>query len=427
VIEVQRLAARAVGSVLEGRSLDAALAAVWQRHSRLDARSRPAIQDLAYGTLRFLARLEALLDLLLDRPLEDARLRALLLVTLYQLEGTRAAPHAVVDHAVRTAAALGLASAKGLVNAVLRNFLRRRAQLVTRAQREETARFCHAQWWIDKLRSQYPSRYAAVLEADNEHPPLTLRVNTRRTSRAAYLDQLARHGIAAEACGESGALLAKPLPAERIPGFAEGLVSVQDGAAQLAAPLLDARDGMRVLDACAAPGGKATHILELAAVDLTALDNDGGRLERVRSNLARLGLEARVACGDAGEPREWWDRKPYDRILADVPCSASGIVRRHPDIKWLRRATDVVQSARAQVRLLDALWQTLASGGKLLYATCSVFQEENSEQIAGFLERHRDATRLSLPAVDNNSELPAGQLLPDERHDGFFYALLQKS
>ena len=427
MIEVQRSAAQALVSVLEGRSLDAALAAVWQRHSRLDTRSRPAIQDLAYGTLRFLARFEALLDSLLDRPLEDARLRALLLVALYQLERTRAAPHAVVDHAVRTAAALGLASAKGLVNAVLRNFLRRRAQLVIQAQRAETARFCHAQWWIDKLRSQYPSRYAAVLEADNEHPPLTLRVNARRTSRASYLELLARHGIAGEACGESGALLAKPLPAERIPGFAEGLVSVQDAAAQLAAPLLDARDGMRVLDACAAPGGKATHVLELAAVDLTALDNDGGRLERVRSNLTRLGLEARVACGDAGEPREWWDGKPYDRILADVPCSASGIVRRHPDIKWLRRATDVAQFARAQARLLDALWQTLASGGKLLYATCSVFQEENSEQIAGFLERHRDATRLSLPAVDNNSELPAGQLLPDGRHDGFFYALLQKS
>jgi 16S rRNA (cytosine967-C5)-methyltransferase len=427
VVEVQRLAAQAVVSVLEGRSLDAALAAVWQRDSRLDAGSRPAIQDLVYGTLRFLARFEAVLDLLLERPIEDARLRALLLVALYQLERTRAAPHAVVDHAVRTAAALGLASAKGLVNAVLRNFLRRRAQLTSRAQRAETARFCHAQWWIDKLRSQYPARYAAVLEADNEHPPLTLRVNARRTSPAAYLELLAQLGIAAEACGDAGVLLAKPLPAARIPGLAEGLVSVQDAAAQLAAPLLDARDGMRVLDACAAPGGKATHVLELAAVDLTALDNDGARLERVRSNLERLGLEARVARGDAGEPREWWDGKLYDRVLADVPCTASGIVRRHPDIKWLRRASDVAQFARAQSRMLDALWQTLASGGKLLYATCSVFQEENSEPIADFLERHRDATRLGLPALDDNNELPAGQLLPDGRHDGFFYALLQKS
>jgi 16S rRNA (cytosine967-C5)-methyltransferase len=425
VVDVQRLAALAVVSVLDGRSLDAALAEAWRRHT--DPRSRPAIQDLVYGTLRFLARYEALLDLLLDRPLEDARLRSLLLVALHQLERTRAAPHAVVDHAVRAAAALKLASAKGLVNAVLRNFLRRRGELEPRALRAETARFCHAQWWIDKLRSQYPSRYAAVLDADNEHPPLALRVNMRRTSVVTYLDLLAQAGIVAEACGEAGVLLAKPLPAERIPGLGEGMVSVQDGAAQLAAPLLDARDGMRVLDACAAPGGKATHILELAAVDLTALDIDEARLERVRSNLARLGLEARVAAGDAGAPGDWWDGMPYDRVLADVPCSASGIVRRHPDIKWLRRPTDLAQFARAQGRMLDALWQTLASGGKLLYATCSVFQEENSEQIAGFLDRHRDAKRLSLPAVDNNSELPAGQLLPDGRHDGFFYALLQKS
>jgi 16S rRNA (cytosine967-C5)-methyltransferase len=426
VVEVQRLAAQALAAVRAGRSLDAALAAVWHRHARLDARSRAAIQDLAYGTLRFLARFEALLDLLLDRPLEDARLRALLLIALYQLEQTRAAPHAIVDHAVRASASLGLASAKGLVNAVLRNFLRRRAPLVAQVERSETARFCHAQWWIDKLRSQYPSHYAAVLEAANRHPPLALRVNARRTSPAAYLESLARGGIEAKACGVSGVLLSKPLPAGRIPGLAEGLVSVQDAAAQLAAPMLDVHDGMRVLDACAAPGGKGTHVLELAAADLTALDSDGARLERVHANLKRLGLNARVVCGDACEPQGWWDGKYYDRILADVPCSASGIARRHPDVKWLRRASDVAQFAQLQGRMLDALWQLLASGGKLLYATCSVFHEENSEQIAGFLERHRDATRLNLPAVDSHAELPAGQLLPDGPHDGFFYALLQK-
>jgi len=222
-------------------------------------------------------------------------------------------------------------------------------------------------------------------------------------------------------------LLGKPLPAERIPGLAEGLVSVQDAAAQLAAPLLDLSDGMRALDACAAPGGKTGHLLEIAAAEVTALDADAGRLERVRANLARLGLGARVVCGDACEPAQWWDGAPYQRILADVPCSASGIARRHPDVKWLRRPTDIAQFARQQSRMLDTLWQLLASGGKLLYATCSVFEEENHGQVARFLERHRDATRLSLPAVDNHSQLPAGQLLPDERHDGFFYALLQKA
>jgi len=221
-------------------------------------------------------------------------------------------------------------------------------------------------------------------------------------------------------------LLEKPLPAARVPGLAEGLVSVQDAAAQLAAPLLDLSDGMRMLDACAAPGGKTGHALELAEVNLTALDNDAGRLARVHANLARLGLAARVVCGDACELASWWDGAPFDRILLDAPCSASGVARRHPDIKWLRREFDIEQFARLQSRMLDALWQTLASGGKLLYATCSVFHEENHEQVARFLERYRDATRLALPAVDNDIHAPAGQLLPDPRHDGFFYALLQK-
>lgn len=427
MVEIQRLAEGVVGRVLAGRSLDAELGAVWRRHAQLAARDRAAIQDLAYGTLRFLGRLDALLDALLDKPLRDARLRTLLLVAIYQLEYTHAAAYAVVDHAVRTCETLGLASAKGLANAVLRNFLRNRTALAARAQRSETARYSHPQWWIDKLRAQYPSHYAAVLEANNLHPPLALRVNRRRTATAQYLGLLAQHGIAAEAYGETAVVLAAPLPAERIPGLAGGLVSVQDVAAQLAAPLLDLRDGQRVLDACAAPGGKSTHLLEMADLDLVALDSDAQRLDRLRANLARLGLVAHVVCGDACAPEAWWDGRPFERILADVPCSASGVARRHPDIKWLRRATDIAQFAELQSRMLDALWQLLAGGGKLLYATCSVFYEENGEQVARFVERHRDATRLPLTAVDNHPQLPAGQLLPDQRHDGFFYALLTKS
>jgi 16S rRNA (cytosine967-C5)-methyltransferase len=426
MIEVQRLAAAVLGGVLGGRSLDSELAEAWRRHSQLDERSRAAVQDLAYGALRFLPRLEALLETLLQKPLKDARLRALLLVALYQLAHTRAAPHAIVDHAVSACHALGLTSAKGLANAVLRNFLRRRAALGARALRTETARYCHPQWWIDKLRVQYPARYAAALEAGNSRPPLALRVNRRRTCVADYLELIARHGIRGEAHGAAAVLLEKALPAARIPGLAEGLVSVQDAAAQLAAPLLDLADGMRVLDACAAPGGKTGHALELADLNLTALDNDAARLERVRANLARLGLAARVVCGDACEPASWWDGARFDRILLDAPCSGSGVARRHPDIKWLRRESDIEQFARLQNRMLDALWQMLASGGKLLYATCSVFHEENHEQVARFLERHRDATRLALPAVDDDTHPPAGQLLPDGRHDGFFYALLQK-
>jgi 16S rRNA (cytosine967-C5)-methyltransferase len=427
VVEVQKLAAAVVERVLAGRSLDTELGAVWRQHAQLEAGERGAIQDLAYGTLRFLGQLEALLNALLEKPVHDANLRALLLVALYQLGYTRAAPHAIVDHAVRTCEALGFPAAKGLTNAVLRNFLRNRTTLLPRMQGSDVARYSHPQWWIDRLRAQYPGRYAQTLEAGNQHPPLALRVNRRRADTAGYLALLAREGLGGEAYGASAVILDKALPAGRIPGLAEGLVSVQDPAAQLAAPLLDLADGMRVLDACAAPGGKSAHALELADVELTALDQDAARLERVHANLARLGLTAHVACGDACEPAPWWDGKPYQRILLDAPCSASGIVRRRPDVKWLRRATDIAQFAQTQGRMLDALWQTLASGGKLLYATCSVFHEENREQIARFLERHRDAARLALPAVDNDAELPAGQLLPDERHDGFFYALLRKS
>ena len=424
--EAQRLAAAVVGGVLAGRSLDAELAAAWRAHGPLDERRRAAVQDLAYGTLRYLARLESLLEALLVKPLEDARLRALLLVALYQLEHGRAAPHAVVDHAVRACHALGLTSAKGLVNAVLRNFLRRRVALVARAQRAEPARYCHPQWWIDRLRAQYPDEHVAILEAGNLHPPLALRVNCRRVRVADYLEHLRQHGIEGDPYGPAAVLLKKALPAARLPGLKEGAVSVQDAAAQWAAPLLDLADGMRVLDACAAPGGKTGHVLELADVDLTALDSDAARLERVRANLERLGLHARVVQGDACEPAKWWDGVAFDRILLDAPCSASGIARRHPDVKWLRRATDIAQYTQLQSSMLDALWQTLASGGKLLYATCSVFQEENREQIERFLERHRDARRLALPAVDHDIHARAGQLLPDARHDGFFYALLQK-
>ena len=427
MVEVQRLAAGVVAGVLAGRSLDAELAGVWRRRVLEAPGERGAIQDLAYGTLRFLGWLETVLDSLLKKPVKDARLRALLLVSLYQLEHTRAAPHAVVDHAVRTCEALGLGFAKGLTNAVLRNFLRNRTALGAHARRSETARFCHPQWWIEKLRAQYPAQYAAALEADNLHPPLALRVNRRRIETAAYLELLAECGIRAEPAGACAVVLPLPLPAHRIPGLAEGLVSVQDVAAQLAAPLLDLRDGQRVLDACAAPGGKATHALEIADVELVALDSDEARLDRLRSNLVRLGLSADVRCGDAGDPGSWWDGRPFERILADVPCSASGVARRHPDIKWLRRSDDIEQFAQRQARMLDALWQVLGGGGKLLYVTCSVFQEENGEQVAHFVERHPDATRLTLPALNDDPGVPAGQLLQNPRHDGFFYALVQKA
>lgn len=424
--EAQRLAAIVVANVLGGTNLDAALQAVRDKHPGLSAQQRALVQDLSYGTLRFLGFFDALLDALLAKPLRDENLKSLLRVALYQLEYTRAAAHTVVDQAVRATTRHGYGAARGLVNAVLRNFLRRRAELGAQARRSDTARYAYPRWWIDKLRHDYPQHYGAILDAGNLHPPMTLRVNRRRIHPDDYLAQLQAAGVSAIALEREAVMLEKPRPVAEIPGFAEGLVSVQDAAAQRAAHLLDLAPGQAVLDACAAPGGKSAHLLELADVRLTALDVDAARLERLRSTLTRLGLAAEVVCGDAATPAGWWDGRRYDRILADVPCSASGVVKRHPDVKWLRRPGDLARFAAQQARMLEALWQLLAAGGKLLYATCSVFSEENRLQIEGFLERHRDAHRLTIPGDDTNREQPAGQILPDERHDGFYYALLQK-
>jgi 16S rRNA (cytosine967-C5)-methyltransferase len=426
MLDVQRHAARVVGRVLDGRSLDAELRATWARSTALSASDRAALQDIAFGTLRFLGEIDAALGALLDRPLESERLRNLLRIALFQLIHSRAAPYAVVDHAVRTADALGQARARGLVNAVLRTFLRKREATLLEAARTEVGRYSHPQWWIDKLKREYPQHYASILESANRHPPLTLRVNRRRVRLEDYRAMLDGAALTHEKVGENALALARAVPVERIPGFDDGLASVQDASAQEAAVLLDLRDGLRVLDACAAPGGKTAHMLERADVDVTAVDNDATRLERIRSNLARLGLNAHLVCGDARTPEAWWDGQPFARILADVPCSASGVARRHPDVKWLRRAEDVAAFAERQKEIVDALWQLLGTDGKLLYATCSVFHEENEEQIARFLERHHDARRLILPGLTSHPHVPAGQILPDATHDGFFYALIEK-
>ena len=426
MVEIQRLAVEVVGNVLAGRSLDAELRAVQSREPPLSAQDRGALQDICYGTLRFLGEIDALLAALLERPLKDAGLRQLLRVALYQLAHTRAAPYAIVDHAVRACVTAGMPGAKGLVNAVLRNFQRRREALLTAAHTTDVGRYSHPQWWIDKVRDQYPAHYDAMLVRANEHPPLTLRVNARAITVEGYLARVEAAGMSARALGGSAVRLERPVPVERIPGFSEGLVSVQDAAAQYAATALDAPSDSRVLDACAAPGGKTAHLLERADVEVLALDNDALRLARVRDNLARLRLEARLACADALDLPAWWDGKPYSHVLADVPCSASGVVRRHPDIKWLRRPEDIAAFAARQRDILEALWQVIGTGGKLLYATCSVFHEENQAQIESFLERRPDAQRVTLPGPHTNAQQLAGQIVPDENHDGFFYALLQK-
>jgi 16S rRNA (cytosine967-C5)-methyltransferase len=423
----QRVAAKAVRRVLAGTTLPTALAGA----NDAAAVDRALAQELAYGTLRFLGQLRAIVQYLADRPPADANVEALLWVALYQLIHTHAPAHAVVDCAVRATARLKRSSAQGLVNAVLRNFIRRRDTVLAAVGRTPEARFSYPGWWIDRLQAEQPEHYAAILDAGNTRPPLSLRVNVRRLSPDDYAAALGADNIAATRVGAAGLILDKPRPATALPGYASGWFSVQDAGAQLAAPLLGARDGMRVLDACAAPGGKTTHLAELASLDLTAVDIDADRLGRVADNLERLGLSARLVAADASVPADWWNGVPFDRILADVPCTASGVVRRHADVKWLRRESDVAGFVELQRRLLDQLWALLAPGGRLLYSTCSVFRAENAEQVDNFIARHPDAVPAQLE-WPRGWACVAGQLLPAEagaehNHDGFFYALLQKN
>lgn len=423
----QQIAAMAVSDVLGGRNLTMALPEALRVFPKATPQQKGGAADLSYGTLRFYGEVNAYLTKLLEKPLSNVDIQALLLVAIYQLLHDKADDHTVVNQAVIAAGHAKPRWAKGLVNGVLRNFLRQKEKLSAQIKTDETAHYSYQQWWIDKLKIQYPNHWQSILQIGNAHPPMTLRVNATKSSTKEYAKLLARQNIEATTLGGEAVMLAKPIPVEQVPGFVDGVVSVQDYGAQLAAHLLDLQPHMRVLDACSAPGGKAGHILELAKVELTALDNDAKRLERVESNLIRLNLQASLALGDAGT---WTADKPFDRILADVPCTASGIVRRHVDIKWLRREADVVSFTQQQAIILANLWQLLSKGGKLLYVTCSIFAEENQHQIDNFLKCNADATQLLFELTDDrieNINIQHGQLIPSNTHDGFFYALLQKN
>lgn len=408
-------AARIVARVATGASL----AAEFANLSAEARESRAALIDLTHGTLRRYGRVQAIVAAFARRGRPEPLVEALLWCSIYALESGRYRDHTVVDQAVQACGLIERWPAKGFVNAVLRGLLRDRAALDVKLSEDAEARWQHPRWWIDALQAAYPGAWEAALAAGNTHPPMALRVNRRRIDVEAYATKLAAEGIAAQRVA-AGFLLEKPLPVERIPGFAAGEVSVQDLGAQRAAHCLDLSEGMRVLDACAAPGGKTAHMLELAGVAVTALDVDANRAGRIAPNLERLGLQATIKVGDAQRPDAWWDGQPFDRILADVPCSASGIVRRHPDIKWLRRPGDLARFAAEQRNIVSALWRLLAPGGKLLYATCSVFPEENEGVVSASLDADRSARRKPLP-----DGLPA-QWLPDAQHDGFFYALIEK-
>jgi 16S rRNA (cytosine967-C5)-methyltransferase len=416
--EALAAAAALVARVAAGRSLSAELERVDREAA---GGSRAALADLCYGTLRRYGRSQAIVAALSRRAgAADPLIEALLWCSLYALESGRYADYTVADQAARACVLMQRAGAKAYVNALLRNYLRARAGIEARLGADAAAHYRHPVWWVERVRAAYPADWEHLLAAGNTHPPMCLRVNARRTSPESYALRLAAEGIDARRIGPVALLLARPVPVERLPGFAEGEVSVQDAGAQRAAGLLDLRSGQRVLDACAAPGGKSAHILETSDVALTALDADAARCAGITRDQERLGLKARVRAADCTVLESWWDGVAFDRILADVPCSASGVVRRHPDIKWLRRRSDIDAFAERQGRILDGLWRTLAADGKLLYVTCSVFPEENGAVVDAFAARTPGARRMPL------ADGATAQLLPGPEHDGFFFALLEK-
>lgn len=398
-----------------------------------DERDAALLQELVYGTVRWYYRLDAILGQLLRKPFKprDADLHCLLLVGLYQLDQLAVPERVAVHETVQAVRTLRKDWASGLANAVLRGFQRRREELENAVASDEVAGFSHPRWLIEQLRSDWPDQYRQILLANNMRPPLSLRVNRRRITRAEYLDLL--QSLAIEAMPipgtDQGIRLATPMAVARLPGFFAGDVSVQDGAAQLAAELLDVRPGMRVLDACAAPGGKTAHLLEREPeIALTALDIDAQRLARVQENLDRLGLDAGLMVADAGQPGQWWDGQRFDRILLDAPCTGTGVIRRHPDIKLLRREADIAALAQRQAELLKAMWPLLSPGGMLLYSTCSVLKTENSNQVADFLGHQADAIERPVLAGHVKVAGVGSQILPGENGmDGFYYACLHKT
>jgi 16S rRNA (cytosine967-C5)-methyltransferase len=420
------LAAQALAGVVAGQSLRAAFAAATAKLP--DARDRALLSNLLHEGARWWLRFEAALGSLLERPLRERDIHTLLVLGLVQLEILKLNDYAAVAATVEATRALRKPAFAGLVNAVLRRWLRERQTHCAELDRDAVTRTAHPRWLIDAFAADWPEQAEAILAANNAPAPPWLRVNRRRVARADFAAQLAAAGIACTVsdAARDALILETSRDVTALPGYAQGAFSVQDGAAQQAARLLEPRDGQRVLDACAAPGGKSAHILESAAVELTALDSDARRLPRLRENLQRLGLSADVRTGDAADPAGWWDGRPFDRILVDAPCSATGIIRRQPDVKLHRRATDIPVLAGTQARLLDALWPLLRSGGRLVYATCSLLADENARQIDAFLARHADAHAVR-PALPWRAAGAGAQNLPGESGmDGFFYAVLEK-
>ncbi|MEB7886929.1 16S rRNA (cytosine(967)-C(5))-methyltransferase RsmB [Serratia fonticola] len=422
---LRSIAAKAIGQVLDqGQSLSTILPALQKSISDKD---RGLLQELCFGTLRVLPQLEWCIQQLMAKPMTGKQrpLHYLLMVGLYQLLYTRIPPHAVLAETVEGAVALKRPQLKGLINGVLRQFQRQQEELLARAANNES-RYLHPSWLLKRIKLAYPAQWEQIVDANNQKPPMWLRVNRLHHTREDYLQLMQQAGIAAEPHAEyrDAVRLLAPCPVTDLPGFSEGWVTVQDASAQGCVDLLDPQNGEQILDLCAAPGGKTTHILEAAPkAHVLAVDIDEQRLSRVKENLLRLRQHAEVRQGDGRTPQEWCGDRLFDRILLDAPCSATGVIRRHPDIKWLRRDSDIAELAALQSEILQAIWPRLKPGGVMVYATCSILPQENSEQIAAFLQRHGDAKLVETGDVQS----PGKQNLPHpEDGDGFFYAKLIK-
>ncbi len=418
--------------IVKGRSLDTALP---EQLEQVGLQDRPLLQELCYGVLRWRWRLLAVLTPLLAKPLRerDTDVAILLLVGLYQLTYLDIPEHATVSETVNAAGLMGKAKvwSKGLINAVMRGYLRQKEPLLAKADSDDVAALSHPAWLLQSFAQDWPLHWRAIAMANNQRAPMTLRVNVRKISPAGYLDLLAAAGIRAHlaAYTDAGITLQAPIDVMRLPGFNDGLVSVQDAAGQLVAPLLNLAPGQRILDACAAPGGKTSHMLEMqpGLLDVVAIDKNPLRLQRVESNLSRLGLSATLQAADVADTQSWFSGAPFDRILLDVPCSATGVIRRHPDIKSLRRSDDIPALALEQARLLSALWPLLRRGGMLMYSTCSVLKPENVAQMLQFLASHADAREVPVEAPWGHALQVGRQILPGEdQMDGFYFARIEK-
>jgi 16S rRNA (cytosine967-C5)-methyltransferase len=422
----QLIAADCVSEVIKGHNLNQVFERRLDHHQNITPQQKSVAVFLAYGAIRFLGENQFFIQQLINKKITNKKIEALLYVALFQLNHDQSNDFTVVNEAVEAAKFINKSWAGSFVNGVLRNFIRQKEKLQTELKNDAEAFYSYPSWWIKLIKQNYTKDWQSILLNGNKHPPLTLRINERKTNLKQYEEKLKSESISYRVLGNIALELTHPTTVEKIPGFLDGEVSIQDYGAQLAAKLLDLQDGQICLDACSAPGGKTGHMLEIADIELVSIDHQKDRLYKVKENLERLHLHAHLKCADLTAVNTWWNKKLFDRILLDAPCSASGVVRRHVDIKWLRRPRDIEMFAKQQEAMLEATWQLLKKGGKLLYATCSIFNGENQKVIDHFIKQHIDAKEVKW-TVDSGYSKYENQLIPSENHDGFFYALLEKN